>query len=68
MTGVLTLAIDIGVKPANMSGARRQRPPMAIDRYNRQRKLPRGFLLRGFSDACLRAPLRARVWQASENP
>src|SRR5436190_11931624 len=29
---------------------------------------PRGFLLRGFSDACLRASPRACVWQASENP
>ena len=29
---------------------------------------PRGFLPRGFSDACLRAPPRAWVWQASENP
>src|ERR1700730_13401800 len=28
---------------------------------------PRGFLPRGFSDACLRARPRASDWQASEN-
>jgi hypothetical protein len=31
-------------------------------------KRPRGFLLRGFSDACLRASARACARQASENP
>jgi hypothetical protein len=33
-----------------------------------RRELPRGFLPRGFSDACLHAAPRACVWQASENP
>ena len=39
-----------------------------IDRHQRRRELPRGFLLRGFSDACLRAAPPPGDWQASENP
>jgi hypothetical protein len=31
-------------------------------------ELPRGFLPRGFSDACRSASPRACTWQASENP
>ena len=34
-------------------------PEIPIDRHCRWRILPRGFLLRGFSDACLRAAPRA---------
>jgi hypothetical protein len=44
---------------------RRQIP---IDRHQRRCELPRGFLPRGFSDACLRASPHASDWQASENP
>ena len=40
---------------------RRQIP---IDRHHRRRKLPRGFLPRGFSDACLRTSPHACDWQA----
>jgi len=40
----------------------------SIARHHCRRKPPRGFLLRGFPDACLRASARARAWQASENP
>src|SRR6516162_795200 len=39
-----------------------------IDRHQRRRELPRGFLPRGFSDACLRAAPPPGDWQASENP
>jgi hypothetical protein len=39
-----------------------------IDRHQRRCELPRSFLPRGFSDACLRAPPLASDWQASENP
>ena len=39
-----------------------------IDRHQRRCELPRGFLLPGFSDACLRAAPHASEWQASENP
>jgi len=51
--------------PTNQIKHRRQIP---IDRHHCRRELPRGFLPRGFSDACLGASPRARVWQASENP
>lgn len=40
----------------------------SIDRHQRRCQLPRGFLPRRFSDACLRALAHACVWQASENP
>src|SRR6516165_1416490 len=39
--------------------SRRTSPETPIDRHCRRRILPRGFLLRGFSDACLRAAPRA---------
>ena len=39
--------------------SRRTAPEIPIDRHRRRRILPRGFLLRGFSDACLRAAPRA---------
>src|SRR5215831_9116410 len=39
--------------------SRRTSPEIPIDRHCRRRILPRGFLLRGFSDACLRAAPRA---------
>src|ERR1700757_2688600 len=39
--------------------SRRTSPEIPIDRHCRWRILPRGFLLRGFSDACLRAAPRA---------
>jgi hypothetical protein len=39
-----------------------------IDRHQRRCELPRGFLPRGFSDACNRASPHASDWQASENP
>jgi hypothetical protein len=53
------------LEPTNQIKHRRQIP---IDRHHRRRELPRGFLPRGFSDACLQAPPRACAWQASENP
>ena len=39
--------------------SRRTSPEIPIDRHCRRRILPRGFLLRGFSDACLHAAPRA---------
>ena len=53
------------LQPTNQIKHRRQIP---IDRHHRRRELPRGFLPRGFSDACRRASPRACAWQASENP
>jgi hypothetical protein len=39
-----------------------------IDRHQRRCELPRGFLPRGFSDACRRAAPLSDHRQASENP
>ena len=52
-------------EPTNQIKQRRQIPH---SRHQRRRELPRGFLPRGFSDACLRAAPPPGDWQASENP